>query len=182
MKAGNIVSMTNDEEPTQAPQTIDRNKVVLGAAATGAVLLLLTFGLVSIGGDLTDARDEVQTQASEIETQASEIETLDDQVGKLSGVNDDLDIKVTDLESSLESARDERDDAEERAQACESLPQDVYLLIEWVTEYMDWATLVRTNPAAAVAQGDGLLDDQERVLAALAESVIDCGGGSPLTT
>ena len=174
----------NDTDP---PTTLDRLRdglrdhwPTIAAGATAAAIAIT--GIVTITGlndDLDTADTLTDTLTVQIDDLNATVETLDGQVDKLTGVNDSLDTEIEGLEealgtaeTNLATARNDRDRAETRAEACEALPADVYAL-------MDWVTLGRTNVYAAVAQGDALIDDQTQVLDDLTDSVLACDNDGP---
>jgi len=139
--------------------------------AAGAAVLLLLAGLVNVSGDLSDS-EALATQRAE------EIDDLDGEVLALAGEVDDLEDDLRRSESSLSVMRSARDEAEATVEACEPLPGNVTQLLSYMVDFIEWAELGQTNVAAAAAQGDAMVAQQERVLGPLGETLERCRDAS----
>jgi len=152
-------------------------------AALVVLLAVVSAMMARTAGDRDDAEALAEGRAVEIadlDTEVaglnSKVADLGEEIVELSDGNDALVDSLQQTESNLSSARVDRDRAEDRAEACEGLPADVYALMAWVVDYMDWVDLSKTNIYAAVSQGDSLLAQQGRVLDDLTASLAGCDG------
>jgi len=139
--------------------------------AAGAAVLLLLAGLVNVSGDLSDSEALATQRAEELDDLEAEAVAMGEEIG-------DLEDDLRRSESSLSVMRSARDEAEATVEACEPLPGDVAQLLSYMVDYMEWVSLAQTNIAAAAAQGDAIVAQQERVLAPLSETLERCRDAS----
>jgi len=139
-----------------------------------ALLLFCFAAILTLSDSLTQSEALADQQAGEIDDLDAEVLTMSAEIDELQG-----DLRRS--ESSLSVARSARAEAEDRAEACEALPDDVAEVLNWMADYMDWIELSQSNIYAAVAQGDAMLAEQKRVLDQLSVSLTPCtlaSGGS----
>ena len=158
----------HDIGPGGVPALVRRHWPLLAA---GVALVICLVALVTARAQLADSEALADERAEEIVDLDAEVTAMGEEIG-------DLEDDLRRSESSLSVMRSARDEAVAAAAACEELPGDVTALLEWVVDFIEWSELSRTNIAAAAAQGDAMVAEQERVLDPLGESLERCRDAS----